>query len=69
MKIASSLYYSFYILIVVGVFKGVHTLASYYFVWETIPIVNNFCIEKIWSLSISVSEFRQLKAGVWSVLS
>ena len=25
-------------------FKGVHTLAHYYFIWETIPIVNNSCL-------------------------
>ena len=41
-KVASSLTYSLYIL-VVGVFKGVHTLAHYYFLWETISIVNNSC--------------------------
>ena len=26
---------------VVGVFKGVHTLARYYLIWETIPIINS----------------------------
>ena len=52
MKVASSLSYSVDIH-VVGVFKGVHTLDRYYFIWETIS-----CVEKCCFLRGSVSEFR-----------
>ena len=44
-KVASSMSYKLDIL-VVGAFKGIHTLARYYLIWEIIPIMNNSGVEK-----------------------